>query len=157
MYTQLCSALCDLVDCSPPGSSVHPNKNDRVGWHFPLRGIFPTQGLNTSLLHLLHWRAVPLLLMLLEKLTIKCLWCSVIQFCPTLWNPMDCSPPGSSVHGISQVKILEGVVIPLFRNFPNLGIKPTSLMSLALAGRCCFLFFSFLTNRATWEALCQLR
>ena len=135
MYTQLCPALCDLVD------SVHPSKNDRVGWHFPLQGIFPTQGLNTSLLHLLHWQAVPLLLMLLEKLAIKCLWCSVIQFCPTLWNPMDYSPPGSFVHGISQVKILEGAVIPLSRNFPNLGIKPTSLMSPALAGRFFFFFF----------------
>ena len=33
--------------------------------------------------------------------------CSVAQSCPTLCNFMDCSPPGSSVHGISQPKILE--------------------------------------------------
>ena len=32
--------------------------------------------------------------------------------CPTLHDPMDCSPPGSSVHGISQAKILEWVAIP---------------------------------------------
>ena len=31
----------------------------------------------------------------------------VAQSCPTLRNPMDCSPPGSSVHGIFQAKILE--------------------------------------------------
>ena len=31
----------------------------------------------------------------------------VAQSCPTLSNPMDCSPPGSSVHGISQAKVLE--------------------------------------------------
>ena len=35
----------------------------------------------------------------------------VTQSCPTLCNPMDCSLPGSSVHGISQVRILEGVAI----------------------------------------------
>ena len=33
----------------------------------------------------------------------------VIHSCLTLLDPMDCSPPGSSVYGISQVKILEGV------------------------------------------------
>ena len=31
----------------------------------------------------------------------------VAQSCPTLYNPMDCSPPGSSVHGILQARILE--------------------------------------------------
>ena len=31
----------------------------------------------------------------------------VIQSCPTLSNPMDCSPPGSSVHGIFQARVLE--------------------------------------------------
>ena len=33
------------------------------------------------------------------------------QSCPILCDPMDCSPPGSSVHGISQAKILEWVAI----------------------------------------------
>ena len=37
--------------------------------------------------------------------------CSVAQSCPTLCNPMDCSPPGSSVHGIFQARILEWVDI----------------------------------------------
>ena len=31
----------------------------------------------------------------------------VTQSCPTLRNPMDCSPPGSSVHGIFQARVLE--------------------------------------------------
>ena len=35
--------------------------------------------------------------------------CSVTQSCQTLCSPMDCSLPGSSVHGISQVRILEWV------------------------------------------------
>ena len=33
------------------------------------------------------------------------------QSCPTLSNPMDCSPPGSSVHGIFQARVLEWVAI----------------------------------------------
>ena len=37
------------------------------------------------------------------------------QSCPTLWNPMDCSSPGSSVHGILQARILEWVAIPFCR------------------------------------------
>ena len=36
---------------------------------------------------------------------------SVTRSCPTLFNPMDCSPPGSSAHGISQARILEWVAI----------------------------------------------
>ena len=54
---QLCPALCDPMDCSPPGSSVHGilHKNTGVGCHFLLQGIFPTQGSNASLQHLLHW------------------------------------------------------------------------------------------------------
>ena len=34
-----------------------------------------------------------------------------LQLCLTLWDSMDCSPPGSSVHGISQARILEWVAI----------------------------------------------
>ena len=37
--------------------------------------------------------------------------CSVTQSCPTLCDHMDCSPPGSSVHGILQARILEWAVI----------------------------------------------
>ena len=51
---QLCLTLCDPVDCSPPGSSVHgdsPGKNTGVGCHALLQGIFPTQGSNPGLQH----------------------------------------------------------------------------------------------------------
>ena len=40
---------------------------------------------------------------------------SVAQSCPTLCDPMDCSTPGSSVHGILQARILEWVAISFFR------------------------------------------
>ena len=40
---------------------------------------------------------------------------SVAQSCPTLCDPTDCSPPGSSVCGILQARILEGVAISCSR------------------------------------------
>ena len=50
---------------------------------------------------------------------------SVTQLCPTLCDPMDCSSPGSSVHGILQARILKWVAISL-RDLPNPGIDPGS-------------------------------
>ena len=49
-----------------------------------------------------------------------------------LCDPTDCSPPGSSVHGILQARILEWVTISFSRDFGNPGIKP---VSSALAGK----------------------
>ena len=51
----------------------------------------------------------------------------VSQSCRTLCNPMDCSLPGSSIHGIFQARILEWVAISFSRDLPNPGIKPGSL------------------------------
>ena len=48
----------------------------------------------------------------------------VSQSCLTLCNPMDCSLPGSSVHGILQARILEWVAIPCPGDLPNLGMEP---------------------------------
>ena len=44
-----------------------------------------------------------------------CVCAKLLQLCPILCDHMDCSPPGSSVHGILQAKILEWVVIPFSR------------------------------------------
>ena len=41
----------------------------------------------------------------------------LLQSCLTLCDPMDCSPPGSSVHGILQTRILEWVAMLSFRGF----------------------------------------
>ena len=47
--------------------------------------------------------------------------------CLTLCDQTDCSPPGSSVHGLLQARILEGVAMPSSRgNLPNPEIKLTS-------------------------------
>ena len=57
VHAQSCLTLCDPVDCSPPGSSVHgifPGKNTGIGCHFLLQGIFLTQGSKPCLL---HWQA----------------------------------------------------------------------------------------------------
>ena len=56
---------------------------------------------------------------------------------------MDCSPPGSSVHGILQERILERVAMPSSGDLPDPGIKPVSLTSPALTGEVFFLFFFF--------------
>ena len=70
----------------------------------------------------------------------------VLQSCLILGHRMDCSPPGSSVHGILQVRILEWVAMPFSRGSGSITrIKPASLMSPALAD-------GFFTTRVTWEA-----
>ena len=54
LVTQSSLTLCDAMDCSQPGSSLHgdsPGKNTGVGCHALLKGIFPIQGSNPGLLH----------------------------------------------------------------------------------------------------------
>ena len=54
LIIQLCLALRDPMDCSPPGSSVHdnsPGKNTGVGCRALLQRIFPTKRSNLGLLH----------------------------------------------------------------------------------------------------------
>ena len=63
-----------------------------------------------------------------------------IHLCLTLYDLMDCSPPGSFVHGILQARILEWVAMFSTR------INPAFLMSFALAG-------GFFTTSTTWERL----
>ena len=56
----------------------------------------------------------------------------VIQSCPTLCDPVDCSPPGSSVHGVLQARILEWVAI----SFSKGSSQPTDRTQVFhLAGR----------------------
>ena len=50
--------------------------------------------------------------------------CLVTQSCLTLCNPLDCSPPDPSVHGIFQARILEWITIPSPGDLPDPGIKP---------------------------------
>ena len=73
-----------------------------------------------------------------------CVCAKLLQSCPTLCDLIDCSLPGSSVHGILQERILDWVTMPLFRGLPNPGIEPACLMSPALAG-------GLYTTRTAWE------
>ena len=50
----------------------------------------------------------------------------VAQPCPTLCDPVDCSPPGSSVYGILQARVLEWLPFPSPGDLPDPGIKPRS-------------------------------
>ena len=47
-------------------------------------------------------------------------------------DPMDCSPPGSSVHGFSRQEYWSGLLFPIPRDLPDPGIKPSSPVSPAL-------------------------
>ena len=52
--------------------------------------------------------------------------CSVTRSCLSACHAMDCSPPGSSIRGIFQARVLEWVAISFSRDLPNPGIKPWS-------------------------------
>ena len=72
--------------------------------------------------------------------------CSGAQSCPTLCNPMDCYPPGSSVHGIFQANSCwRELPFPSPGDLPHPEIETTSLEFPAMEGR-------FFTTSATWEA-----
>ena len=66
------------------------------------------------LLQLYVWKLLSHIWLFVTLRTIQ--WVSEIaQSCPTLCNPMDCSPPGSSIHGILQARILRWVAISFSR------------------------------------------
>ena len=69
---------------------------------------------SNSLSEILHTNS-PLYLYMYVYVYTHCCCCIVAQSCPTLCDPMDCSPPGFSVHGISQARILEWVAISFSR------------------------------------------
>ena len=74
-------SLCDPIDRSPPGPSVH--------------GILQAR--------ILEWVAISF-----SKRNYRKKESEVTQLCPTLCNPMDCSLSGSFIHGIFQARVLEG-------------------------------------------------
>ena len=58
-----------------------------------------------------------------------CMCAKSLQLCPTLCHPGDCSPPGSSVHGILQARILGWVTMPSSRGSSQPRDQTRSLMS----------------------------
>ena len=73
--------------------------------------------------------------------------CLVAQPCPTLCNPMDCSPLGSSVHGISQARTLEWVSI----SFSRSSTWPRDQIHVSCIG------MWILSHWSTWETLPMLK
>ena len=71
---------------------------------------------------------------------VRSVCCLVAKSCPTHCDPMNCSPPGSSAHGIFQARVLEWFAIS-FSKDPGIEpaslffFEPVSLESPALAGR----------------------
>ena len=80
---------------------------------FPLGLISAVQG---TLSFLQHHSSKASVLIYVSELK----WSDVTQSCPTLWDTMDCSLSGSSVHGILQVRILEWIIIPFPRGSSQL-------------------------------------
>ena len=77
---------------------------------------------------ILHvWRAEVEILDMPCKMVDNGCCCLVTQSCPTLCDPIDCSPPGSSPYGISKARILEWVSIPFSRGSSQPRIKPCLL------------------------------
>ena len=91
---QSCLTLCDPIDGSPPGSSVP--------------GILQAR--------ILEWVAISFSKAWKGKVKVKLLRLST-ACSPTLRDPMDCSLPGSSVHGIFQARVLEWVTISFSSSF----------------------------------------
>ena len=75
-----------------------------------------------------------MLTLFLSVLNHACVHAQSLQLCPTLCDPMDCSPPGSSVHGILQTRILE-LPFPSPGDLPNPGIEPGSPAAAAAKSR----------------------
>ena len=75
----------------------------------------------------------------------SCLCAKLLHSCPTLCNPVDCSLPGSSVHGIVQARILEWVAMPSSRG--------SSQLKDRIRVSCIFCIDrQILYHWATWEA-----
>ena len=129
-YSLSCVQLCDPMDCSPPGSSVHgdsPAENTGVGCHAFLQGIFPNQGSNPGLphyrrilYHLSHQGTPYMCTYVYEKVKV-----SHLVLCLPLCDPMDWSPPGSSMK-FSRQEYWSGLPFLSPGDLPNTEIKPRS-------------------------------
>ena len=114
--TQSCPTLCDLMDYTVHGilqakilewfSSVqfsHPVVSDSLRPHGPQHARTPCPSPTPGA-------------------------CSnSCPSCPTLYNPLGCSPPGSSVHGISRQEYWNGLPFPLPGDLPDPGTELSSL------------------------------
>ena len=109
---QSCPTLCNTMDYSLPGSSVHGILQVRL----PEWVAIPF--FRVSFSHIMSFLVTYNLLDLnctLPDTRMKESESEVAQSCPTLCNPMDCSLSGSSIHGIFQARVLEWIAISFSR------------------------------------------
>ena len=126
---QSCPTLCDPVDCSLPDSSVHRILQAKIlEWvaiSFSRGSSKPRDQTHISMFPALAGRFFTTsateyyinnrILVILSLLSDTYVCTQSLQSCPTLCDTMDCSPPGSSVHGILQARILQWVAMPTSR------------------------------------------
>ena len=165
---QWCLTLCDAMDCSLPGSSVHGSFQARIlGWvvmpssrasswsrDWNCFSCYPALQADSILLSHL---GSPIRIMTLPQnisslgyspkyIYIEryfCCYCLATKSCLTLCNPMDCSLLGSSVLGIIQARILEGAASSFSRESSRLWVQT----------RVSFIGRRFLYHRATREVI----
>ena len=138
LVAQLCLTLCDPMNCS---SQLCPwdflSKNNGVCCHFLLLGIFPTQDWTSvsctagRFFNRCAIREAPSVRRGCSKKLPHTEWLTAtaaksLQSCPTLWDPIDSSPPGFPVPGILQARTLEWVAIS-FSNAWKWKVKVKSL------------------------------
>ena len=83
------------------------------------------------------------------SITCSCHRCSVTQFCLTLHDPMDCSPPRSSVHGISQARVLEWAAV----SFSGVSSWPRDWTWVSRTGR--WILYYWATKEAPLSPRCN--
>ena len=133
-----CSSRCDKQQnhLQLRTTVLGEKKKKKGGWE---EGDFPPKV--SSVYSMRGWEPVAFT----SSDPLQCVHSKLLQLCPTLCNPMDCSLPGSSFHGILQQECWSGLPCPPPGDLPDPGIEPTTLLSPALAGR-------FFTPSTTWEA-----
>jgi len=120
---QSCLTLCGPMDHSPPGSSVHGILQERILEWVAMTSSRRSSQPSPRLLHFLHWQAGSLPLAPPGKPHGNIKWVKSLSRVWLFCDPMDCSLPGFSVHGILQARILECVTILL-----SFKIKPDKLI-----------------------------
>ena len=119
--------FCDPMDCCPPGSFLHGIfRNTGVGCRFLPQGSSPPRDHDPHscascigrwiLYHCTTWEALIIVLLLLFSRQVMSISC----------NPTDCKLPVFSIHGISQARILEWIVISFSRGSCSPRVELTS-------------------------------
>ena len=141
----ICGSLCDPMKYRPPGSSIHDIFQARVldwvacsfsrgsSWPRDQTLAFCVSCISRPILYPWATRKAP---------GHGCVCAKSLQWCLTLWDPMDYSFPASCVHGILQARILEWVAISYTRR----SSPPRDRIQVPCIGRW------VIYNGVTWEA-----